>query len=400
MPQRRILFVNRENTAHSKLTDLLINSTEEWVSNSAADCEQALAILAEDGPFDVVISEMEGPGIDGIDMLKTIRELYPGTTRYIVSDSDNREAITRAMAYAHQCVPRSIPVDKFAKLIDNSLGIRKILSDKNLLDRISAIDSLPSPPEIYKKLVGEFQSENVTIQKISDIIKQDVGITAKLLQIVNSAYFGLQTHVESPMHAVNLLGLDTVKSVVMAAGTFNQLKADNLPGFSCEAIYDRSMAVGAGARLTATAFGLDRRESDSALMAGMLHDVGKLVMLGYFPDELMEAAKISQEKKITLHAAEKEVLGVSDAQMGAYLLSLWGLPDSILEAVALHYDPNQTPSPIINTLTTVHLAYALDYDQINNVRDDKLSAVDLEYLDQLNLKDQLEDLRNFCTAAV
>jgi len=218
--------------------------------------------------------------------------------------------------------------------------------------------------------------------------------------MVNSAFFGLQNYIESPAHAVNLLGLDAVQNIVLAAGVFDQFEDPKLPGFSLENIYKRSMAVGAGAKFLATTFGLMRRLTDEALMAGMLHDVGKLVMLSHFQGELQESVRLSESESMSLHQAQKEILGCNDAEIGAHLLSLWGLPDSILEAVALHYSPSISPSPIMNVLTSVHLAFALDYDLINKIRDPELSVVDMDYLDKLNMSNQLDSLRNISQGAM
>jgi len=152
--------------------------------------------------------------------------------------------------------------------------------------------------------------------------------------------------------------------------------------------------------LLAHAFGLNRSVSEDALMGGMLHDVGKAVLLTEFQSELTESVERAAQREIPLHEAEKEILGVTDAEIGAYLLSLWGLPHSIIEAVAHHYDPHKSPQPMMNATTAVHLAYALDSDEVKRVRDQSLSAIDMEYLTSLGIADQIASFQNFCAGAV
>ena len=338
--------------------------------------------------------------MSGADLLKDVAEQYPKTIRFALSENIERGSVLSTVGNVHQYLAKPCPPDSFFKLLDNSVSLRDLLGDSNLQERIGRITSLPSPPEVYNRLVEELKSEEASLRNVAEIISRDVGLTVKILQMVNSAFFGLRTHVESPLHAVTLLGLDTIQSLVLSAGVINQFKAPVLPGFSLDGFHSRGLAVGTSARLLATAFGLHKRSTENALMAGLLHDVGKLVMLTHFQDEFVKAVSVASDNDWPLYVAEKEVLGVTDAQIGAYLLSLWGLPDPIIEAVALHYTPSQTPSPLMNVLTSVHLAFALNEDHEHKIRDDANSAVDMDYLQRLDLCEQLPGLRNLGLAAV
>jgi HD-like signal output (HDOD) protein len=218
--------------------------------------------------------------------------------------------------------------------------------------------------------------------------------------MVNSAYFGLRNPVENIEHAVKVLGLDSIKSIVLAAGVFNQFDDPGIPGFSIEKIYSACSEVGAKARLIAHVMGLPRGLSEEALMAGMLHDVGKLIMLTEFKNELVEAVAIAKGKNISLHDSQNEIMGVDDAKIGAYLLSLWGLLDPVVEAVAYHSSPRVGTSTEICTLTMVHLAYAFHYNDTHNIRmkylESEQSAVDMEYIRTLGLAN---DLQNICSVS-
>ncbi|RKX25113.1 MAG: hypothetical protein DRP45_06690 [Candidatus Zixiibacteriota bacterium] len=399
MTTKNIVFVGAYEGNENRFQEVRSKLGDEWEAESVANAAEALKVLDELTPK-VIVSMMKLPDMDGSELLKQASEKYPRMIRFLVSDETDRATAMKSVGYVHRLVPSSLDPCELRKMIENSVDLRDLMANEELCDRIAAVGSLPSPPETYNKLVSELKNENTSVRKIAELVGQDVAITAKLFQMINSAYFGLSGRVESVSHAINLLGLDTVQSIVLSAGVFNQFEDPGLKEYSIESIYNRSMAVGAKARLLAHAFGLSRGFTEDALMSGMLHDVGKLLMLTEFEVELKESIQLAKSDSLPLYKAQHEVLGVSDAAMGAYLLSLWGLPDTILEAVALHYEPSQSPGPILNALTAVHLAYAMDYDDVNKVKDKETSAVDMDYLTSLEIVDQLPSLQNFCTGAV
>ena len=395
MSAMRILFADDQQKNVADLRQMAKGLGQDWESEIVESGTQALAALGREC-FDVVVSELTISDIDGVQLLKKAKELCPGSVRLILSEQADRELVLRATKYAHQIIPKPIEPIAFRKVVENSLGLHKILDNQTMRERLANVESLPSPPKLYNELVSELQSETSSMQNIADLVSQDVSITAKMLQLVNSAYFGMATHIESPQHAVSLLGLDTLQSLVLAVGVFDQFEDPKFPGFSIDSIYDHSMAVGANSRNLANCLGLQKRESEDSLMAGMLHDVGKLVLLKHFQPELKEALELASEQSIPLHEAEKEVLGVTHSEIGAHLLSLWGLQDSILEAVALHPSPKNAMNPMVNVLTAVHIAYALDQDSDRGDQNEDHTALDMQYLKELDLSGQLKFFRRLC----
>ena len=340
MPGMRILFADDQQKSMADLRQIAKGLGQEWETEIVGSGAQALAEFEKEC-FDVVVSELAMSDMNGAQLLKKAKDLCPGSVRMILSGQTDRELVLQAAKYAHQIVAKPIEPIAFRKIVENSQGLRKILDNKEMHERLASVESLPSPPKLYNELVSELQSESSSMKSIADLVSQDVSITAKMLQLVNSAYFGLPTHIESPQHAVSLLGLDTLQSLVLALGVFDQFEDPKFPGYSIDSICDHSMAVGANARNLANCLGLQKRQSEDSLMAGMLHDVGKLVLLKHFQPELKKALELALGKSIPLHEAEKEVLGVTHAEIGAHLLSLWGLQDSILEAVALYPSPKR-----------------------------------------------------------
>ena len=274
------------------------------------------------------------------------------------------------------------------------------LINSELRQRIDSIKTLPALPEIYNQLVSELSTADISTKRIASIVSRDAAIAAKLLQVVNSAYFALATQIQSIQQAVNYLGIDTVKGVVLSAGVYSGVGNSAIPGFSPAELYQRGAAVGPKARFIAYSLDLERSQIDNALTAGLLHDIGKLVMLVGFAKEFETACAHSKKESIPLHVAEKRILGADDAAIGGFLLNSWGLSKSIVQAVALHYEPSKCVNPELDAIASVHLAYASEYDQLHHSVDPMHTAFDHTYTDALGITDQLTQFKGLTAAAV
>lgn len=284
--------------------------------------------------------------------------------------------------------------------MSDSAAPTDLLVGSDLRRKIENIQTLPTLPEIYNELVSELSSSEVSMKRVGSIVSQDVAISAKLLQIVNSAYFGLANQIHSIIQAVNYLGVDTIKSGVLSAGVFSEAGCAGIAGYTPAELYRRGTAVGPKARFIAYSLGLTRDQVDDALTAGLLHDVGKLVLLEGFAGEFKNACRLSEKENIPLHVAEERVLGADDAAIGGYLLNSWGLSKSIVRAVAFHYKPSKCSNPELDATTAVHLAYASEYAQRHRSADLTRTAFDLDYADALGITGQLAQLEGLTSEAV
>jgi HD-like signal output (HDOD) protein len=206
----------------------------------------------------------------------------------------------------------------------------------------------------------EIESTTSSIQGIASIVDKDPGIAAKILQVANSAAIGLPDRVNDPGEAVQQLGMTTVRSLVLSAQVYGSYAPGRLKSFSAEALWAHLMKCGELARAILRREGADAAEAEDAFTAGMLHDMGKLMLADSLPDEFAGALALAAEQKISLAEAEQEVFGASHAGLAAYLLGLWGLPAAIVEAVAFHHSPEKSGLKKLSALTAVHVANALD----------------------------------------
>lgn len=351
---KRILFVDDEPKILDGLRDLLRKQRKQWDMVFALGGQEALAKLAE-ARFDVVVSDMRMPGIDGVTLLKLVKEQYPVTARIILSGHAEREAVVAALPVAHQFLSKPCDADVLRTVVDRACGLQALLHDDNVRTVIGSVDHLPSVPRTYWELTQATAQPDVDLADLAKLIERDAAMTAKILQLVNSSYFGLAQRQTSVQKAVAYLGIDLLKALALTAHVFSPATAPAVKGFSLEGLQDHSMRT---ARL-AERFFTDRARAAEAFTAAVVHDVGKIVLAMSVPGRLEEVIRKSKETGRMYHDLEKELLGVTHAEVGGYLLGLWGLPLTIVETVAYHHHPELVvPTDI---LVAVHVANALSY---------------------------------------
>ena len=394
--KKKILFVDDEPNVLSGLRRMLRSMRNEWKMYFAEGSEEALEILDADH-FDVIVSDMRMPGMDGAELLSTVMKKYPEVVRIVLSGHSDREMILRSVRPAQQYLAKPCDAQSLKSVIDRACALRDILVDKSLKKVVSSLDSLPSMPELYQEILHELQSEEPSLQKVGEIISRDVGMTAKILQLVNSAFFGLPRHISSPQQAVTLLGLETVKALVLSVQVFSQFDEKDIPRRFLDALWDHSIATARLVREIVKAERVEKELADDTFMAALLHDVGKLILAASFPNKYKALIRASTEAKEPLRRAEREFLGTTHAEVGAYLMGLWGLPDTIVEALAFHHRPAECPVDRFAPLTAVHVASALEHECNCGEEVDYSGEIDLEHLSRLGLSDTLSEWRQLVT---
>jgi putative nucleotidyltransferase with HDIG domain len=333
---------------------------------------------------------MRMPEMDGARFLAEVRQRYPHTVRIVLSGQAGRDAALRSVDVAHQYLSKPCSAEALKATLARACALRSLLATESLHQIVSQMKSLPSLPTLYAEIVEEMNSPDPSIQKVGQIIGQDVAMAAKVLQIVNSSFFGLHCHVPSPAQAVMLLGAEVIKALVLSAQVFARLDTQLVAEFFVDALWIHSQATGTLARQIAKEEQADQRTTEFAFMAGLLHDVGKLVLAGSRPKQYAEVLDLHRGKGLLLWEAECEVFGSSHAEVGAYLLGLWGLPDPIVEAVAWHHRPGDLHVDSFCPLTAVHAANCLAHEGPAQSSDSPAAPVDLEYLERIGLGHRLD----------
>jgi HD-like signal output (HDOD) protein/CheY-like chemotaxis protein len=335
---KKLLFVDDDPNILKGLGRLLHCMRAEWSMEFAESGPQALEMLSRES-FDVVVSDMRMPGMDGAQLLSEVMVRYPQTVRIILSGQSDHEFVLRSVGPTHQFLSKPCDPQVLQSVVARACTLRDLVASESLRKTISKVRSLPSPPGLYLQLVEELKSDQSSLQRVGEIISGDVGMSTKVLQLVNSAFFGLPRHLSTPAEAACYLGVETIKALVLSINAFSQLKGDALGDFSIDWLFEHSLATGRLAREIAQAERATARARDEAMMAGMLHDVGQLVLATELAGPFLGAVRVAEHHRIPMWKAELEALGASHAEVGAYLLGLWGLPQPIVEAVAYHHQP-------------------------------------------------------------
>ena len=355
---RKVLFVDDESRILEGLRRLLRPQRNEWEMAFAPGGEAALALM-EASPFDVIVSDMRMPGMDGATLLCRVRELYPQVVRIVLSGHTELSTALQVVPVAHQFLAKPCDAEMLRVAVERACHLKALLSDESIRRTVTGLGDLPSLPRTYEALMQAVADPDVSIQKIAKIVEQDVGISAKVLQLVNSAFFGITHSMTSIPSAVSYLGINTLKNLVLSVEIFRAFRPErSLPGFSLENLQRHAqLTAHIAARLP-----VPKHLADIAVVAGMLHDVGKLILAwklsGHFGKMLVEA----HEAHCPVNKVEEGENGFSHAEIGAYLLGLWGLPYTVVEAVALHHGPNRVPHQNFDASSAVYAANLLAHE--------------------------------------
>ncbi|MBE7557955.1 HDOD domain-containing protein [bacterium] len=386
--KKRILFVDDEPRVLGGLSRMLRPLRDEWDMAFLPSGADALELLSRER-FDVIVSDMRMPGMDGAQLLSEVMRRHPHMVRIVLSGHSEKEMVLRSVGPTHQYLAKPCDADLLKATVSRACALRAILDNAQLKELVSRLDALPSLPQLYLEIVEEMRSPMASIQRVGRIIAQDLGMTAKVLQLVNSAFFGVRKQVRDPVQAASLLGMETLKALVLSLHVFSSSR-DALPaGFSLESLWQHSTAVGQLARGIAIAERADKKVVEDSLLAGLLHDVGLLVLTTQLPDQYQHVLELGRGEGCSLWAAERRIFGAGHPEVGAYLLGLWGLPDPVVEALAFHHTPSECLDSRFSPLLAVHVADA--WSDHANLSQNGLegSVLDLHYLRRLGLENRL-----------
>ena len=348
---------------------------------------KALELLQE-SRFDALICDLDMPQMGGLEVLRRAKAAAPGAVRIVLSNVTEWNTSLQLIGIAHQYLPKPCPAGEIVEALARAFSLRDQLLEERLRRLIAQIPSLPSLPSLYMDLLSELRSEKSSTGRVAEIISRDLGMSTKLLQLANSAFFGLAQRVGNPTEAVLFLGVATVQSLVLSMQIFSLFEKVKIAAFSFPDLWMHSWVTGLLARKIAESQHLTSVEAQECFTAGLLHDVGKLVLATSLPWRYEQAMLAVKQRQLPVWQAEREVFGSSHGEVGAYLLGLWGLPDSLVEAVAFHHDPRRAVPHGFNALASVHLANAL-IPQKSPGHLETDAPVDPAYLGELGLAGEL-----------
>lgn len=392
-PKYSILFVDDEPNVLSGIRRLLRPHRHEWEMAFASSGASALQRLQERS-FNIIVSDLRMPGMSGIELLTTVKKQYPRMIRFILSGHGDTEMIIQSVGVAHQFMSKPCDVVIFKEALTRAVKLVELFDIEALHKIIGDGSSLPTLPELYRDLARALQAPGTSAEQIAAIIKRDVVVSAKVIQLVNSAFFNLPRRVENISEAVTLLGSETLNSLVLACDIFDRYDEQTVEEFKIREIYSHSIAVGGRAQNIVLHKTKNRKLAEEALLVGVLHDIGKLALIKSNNLDWRNLYLNRTSNSKPLHIIEKEILGVSHAEIGAYLVGLWGLSNNIVEAIAFHETPDQAPgNPRFGSLCALYMANIFE-NQMNGKSAVSFNYTYLGKADVLESKEALRESSN------
>ncbi len=360
MTAYKILFVDSDRLVQDGHRRLLKALRPKWTASYATSGSEAMNYITRSHP-DVMVAELNMATSDGTDILKAAQKFFPDVIRIVLSSEPDTQAETvlRATQSAHRFLAKPCKGENLLEQIEQAAQLRKLLSSAELREIIGGMPSLPSLPQLYHELIAALESPLISVAEIGEIVGRDVAMTGRVLHLVNSAFFGLPRKVSNPQEAAVLLGLNVLKSLVLYVKLFFAAPDCPIPGLSLDDLWEHSSKAARLSREIAKDLGASGRILEDAFLSGMLHDFGKLLLLDQSLYLHRVIAQMDSDPQLNFVEAEYKRFSTSHAEIGAYLLGLWGLPDQVVEAVACHHRPQNISGSLSLVLIASYLANAL-----------------------------------------
>ncbi len=395
--KKQLLFVDDESRILEGIKRALHPMHEEWDMAFSTDAEEALKLVHEKPP-DIVVSDLRMPGMSGTEFLRRLQKYYPSCVRIVLSGHADRDDVMALTGCVHQFLSKPISSKVLRRVLGRAARMSNLLGDVDMREIITKLEALPTQPSIYRELMLEIESPSSTAKSIGEIVAHDAAVSSKLLQLVNSSFFTLGQDVTSIEQAVNLLGLETLKALALNESLLEMFKNTDIDQQMADDLWVHMQSVAVVAGKIVQDLTDDRQMHETAFAGGLLHDIGRLIIMTEMHDAYKRAEAYAIENHVNISKAELEVLGSSHAEMGAYLLGLWGLPDSLVDCALYHHRVGNYTQDHADALIAVNIANGLVDEMVpSHIR---VAPLDKDIVEKKQLGQYMAQWRKFTQSTV
>ncbi len=392
MHKKKILFVDDNENVINGIQRQLRPYREQWETFFASSACQALDLMAQQA-IDLIVTDILMPDMRGDQLLKKVSHDYPGTVRMILSGYADEETLKSGLEVAHQYLSKPCSAEMLREAISQVFKIQACVNNPRIIASVGDPNQLPSLPKIYHELNSAIANDNTTASDIAKIFSQDMVLSAKLLHLINSPYFGLNRKISNLTDAVNLIGVKKLNNLVVSVHVKTAFPVNDptMMGYM-EYLWQDAARVAELARLIALSENQQDDRPDQAYLSGLLHNLGLLIFLSRGGDKLKTLLGLLNQTETKAAELETAIFGFTRSEAAAYVLSLWKIPPRIIEAILLQNSPNETDYEGINALTALHVsACLLKPNAMPGI--DKLFAmtIDATYLQRIDKLERLPD---------
>jgi HD-like signal output (HDOD) protein len=390
MAEKRILFADADTTAVEEFRRAF---GQPWEVVTADRGPAALAEMRKQ-PCDVLVADLDLPELNGAELLNQVRQEFPKTLCFIIAPDADRERVMKNVLGAHQFLGKPYDTANLKSNIERALALDIWIASNSMRELVARVRTFPTVPSLYLEVLSALKSPNATTEQVGKIIAKDMAMMTKLLQVINSACFGLPRKISDPVEAVGIMGFEAVKSMVMTIKLLSQYDKIKPVYFSIDRLWRHSTDVARTAKQLTLMHTDDAAMAETAFTAGLIHDLGKVVLAANFDEQYRGAQSLARKQKLPLWEVEREIFGASHGEIGAYLLGLWGMPLDLMEVAALHHQPSRSVTKEFTPLTAVHLANVFEHELTPDPEEAAATAkVDETYLSELGLLSKVEAWR-------
>ncbi len=343
----RVLFVDDDVAVLRGLRRMLRSDRRNWDMEFAEGATTALGVMGVQS-FDVVVADFRMPGMNGGQFLAEVRHRFPDTARLILTERPEPDDFVGVVGLAHQVIEKTCTSDELHDALARAMSLRDRLGSQRIRAEVSEIGMLPTPSPVFSELMAAIDSPSGDARSVANVINHDMGLTAKVLQLVNSSFFAPRSRVTSVEAAVVRLGREVIRTVAMLDEIRKGFNAPRSVREWCVQLSPHGYEVAGLARFLAPP-----KMKDDAFCAGLLHECGQLAYARCRPELFGAHLDLRIEQRRGLCDLEREAFGATHAQAGGYLLSLWGFPAEVVEAVALH-DADHAPGELARIVQVAH----------------------------------------------
>ncbi|MDF1643546.1 MAG: response regulator [Pseudomonadales bacterium] len=386
---KTILFVDDDSNILSGFKRSLRKKRDQWSMLFAEDGDQALEVFSNQH-IDVLVTDMQMPGMSGDQLLERVIDIAPATARIVMTGYADLAKLARASELAHRFLSKPCPTEQLVAAIEELLFSQHIVHNDRVRELMGKIGKLPSLPTVYYEVSNAIDSDDASADQIASIIKQDGAMSAKVLQLANSPLFFGSHRVSNISEAITRFGLAQLRQLVLQCSLFQCFEpVDGAPDFIESSFWKYSLAVAELAKKISQLEGQRGDLLDEAYIAGLMHDIGYLVLVSYNPQLFGELCDLNVRTNENPAVFEQQMFEVSHDEAGAYLLDMWKIPTPVVEAVYHHHQPHKSGCSAVNATTAVHVAAAIicEYEE---AKWPFTTCLDMPYLEALGVVDKID----------
>lgn len=335
MSKKTILFVDDEPFVLSGLRRMCYPLCNNWNFIFAGSGASAIEVL-EKNDISILISDMRMPVINGLELFNIVECRFPGIIRIILTGQTDKGMYLAAMLTSHYFLCKPANFQCLSYLLNNILNLGSYLKDNGMIKFIHEIKYLPSRKNSMIMLSDILKNEEIKDVEISTVINDDVSMAAQVLKFVNSAHFNVSRRIKTIDAAVSCLGNDVIRQLIASQNLSSQFSEDEYARFGVDLIWRRSRNSARVSRLLVKLYSSEVEDVEDAYLSGLLHEIGKLILIRYAPDVYENVLLMGRSREKSESDVERELFGTDHAAVGAYLVSLWGLPCAIADAISTH----------------------------------------------------------------